>query len=1106
MSARPLQLVLRHVNTARRGGLSDSELLAQFIARRDEAAFTALVRRHGGLVQGVCRSVLQHQQDAEDAAQATFLVLAKRASSIRNADSLSGWLHGAAYRIACKARTQAARRRRGERNAAASAKQQVIDDLSWREAQCVLHEELRRLPEKYRLPLIACCLEGRSRDEAARQLGWTFGTLKGMLDRGRDLLRKRLERRGITLAAALATMTLTQDTTAATCAATAQAALAFAAGMATNEVSLSAVALAQSMFKCGFQFKATALAGLLLAMGLTTGLAYRPAESPTQPPNVQADAKQQVERPTRTDLHGDPLPDGALLRFGTLRFRHPGPVNALAMSPDGKSLATTGSRGGLLWDAATGKPGPTLATGHNNYMAAQNLLAFSADSQRVFHIHDGGTGLVARNRTTGRVDFVMPIEGNPNFHSLNPSPDGKFVAIGTNLGVRLVEIASERVVWKTDMGAGFVRPKDDRLISSNPYSQGVFSPDGKMVAVHGGDAPKTLRLLDASNGEEQRRIELDGRLFQFAFSADSKRIAVTERENAVRVYETATGRRLHSWTLKLTNPYENYTCAVVFSPNGKTLAAAATDHLIHLWDLETGRELDPLRGHSWYVTGLAFDPKGHLLYSTGWDGSIRRWDTATWREKPISADTATGTVARSPAGPIIVWEGDGGVLHVGDAVSGKKFRTLAGNPAGFSDLTFSPDGSILAAGGNDLSVQLWDVAAGKMLRQWSWPKGEDPHTDVNRMTFTSDGKILATVSFRAKEVVLWDVKTGERRGQVRHNEVYGAAFSPDDSTLITAGWDRAVRWWHMPDLKLIDTVTLPKEVIKGPDGLGDARLHDLARSPDGRLLATIDLGGAFGIWDAKDRKLLRSFPGLRGQCNIAFSPDGQWLTAGNYSGAVGLWDVRSGQQVLKLAGHPAGVFSTAFGPDGRTLLTGSDDRTVLVWDLRPKIDVKAERNPKALWDALAGTDAVAAYQAVWLLADQPDRTIPFLKNNLTPAKPLDKTAKLRKLLDSLDSDVFSEREAASKELAACGEAIVPELQHELSGENSLEKSRRLQSLLDSLAPGVSAQEARQVRAITALTWANTAESRQLLEALAKGAPEARLTREAKAALERLERR
>ena len=214
MGVQQFQHVLRQVSAARRGSMADSELLAQFVAQRDEAAFATLVRRHGRLVQGVCRSVLHHQQDAEDAAQATFLVLARRAASIRKSDSLAGWLHGVAYRTACKARTQAARRRRREQDVAVNAKPQAADDLSWREVQCILHEELQRLPEKYRLPLIACCLEGHTRDEAARQLGWTFAALKGMLNRGRDLLRKRLERRGVTLAAALATITLTQDTMA----------------------------------------------------------------------------------------------------------------------------------------------------------------------------------------------------------------------------------------------------------------------------------------------------------------------------------------------------------------------------------------------------------------------------------------------------------------------------------------------------------------------------------------------------------------------------------------------------------------------------------------------------------------------------------------------------------------------------------------------------------------------------------------------------------------------------------------------------------------------------------------------------------------------------
>jgi RNA polymerase sigma factor (sigma-70 family) len=1090
-------------------GAIDAQLVEGFVRSRDEAAFAALVRRHGPMVLATCRQVLGGSALAEDAFQAAFLVLARKAVTLSKREPVASWLHRVAYRLAIRARADEARRGRIEQRAATRPPAGPPAEAAWRELHAILDEELARLPEKYQAPLVLCYLEGLTHDEAAARLGWPAGTVKSRLARGREVLRSRLTRRG--LAPSLAVFGTLLAARAATAALPPHLPpLTASHALGARMPSPASAGLAEEMLKTGsLRAKLTVL--VLFASVSAASVGGWMIQTQQERPDEErpAPAKSQAEKASRTDAFGDPLPEGALFRLGTTRFRHPGPVNALALSPDGKSLATNGSHGGRVWDASTGKLGPTLLTAHNNYMAAQNLLAFSADSQKIFHISDRDHPLVARDRTTGRVEFGVPIEPGPNIHSLNPSPDGKLLAVGTNLGVRIVEIATGRVVWTTTIGPNTPRPKkdrmEDRLVSSMPYSEGVFAPDGKLVVVHASDAPKTLRLLDSDNGEERRRIELEGWLFQFAFSVDGRHIATTEREDAVRVYETATGRRLHSWTVKLTNPYENYTCAVALSPDGKTIAAGATDSLVHLWSLETGRELAPLRGHSWYVTGLAFDPKGRWLYSTGWDGSIRRWDTSTWKEKPVVTDTATGTMARSPTGSTMVWEGDGGILHVGDAATGKKHRTLIGNPAGFSDLALSPDGSILAAGGNDLSVQLWDIAAGKLLRKWSWPKGKDTHTCVERLAFTPDGKLLATASFRSHEVVLWDVQTGERRGRMPHQEVYGAVFSLDGSTLITAGWDRAVRWWRVSDLKLMDTVTLPKEVIKGPDGLGDARLHDLARSPDGRLLATIDLGGAFSVWDAATHKLLRSFPGLRGQCNIAFSQDGQWLTAGDYNGAVGLWDVRSGQQVLKLAGHPARVFNVAFAPDGRTLWSGSDDRTVLLWDLRPKSDEKAEHNPKALWDALAGSDAAAAYQAIWLLADQPDQSVPFLKGKLTPAKSVDK-AGLQKLLDSLDSDEFAEREAASKALAAYGEAVELDLQRELAKENSAEKNRRLLQLLERLAPGASAVDVRRARAITALAWANTAEARQLLEALSSGAPEARLTREAKAALERLGRK
>src|SRR5262245_21964485 len=204
MGERPLIGVLAHIRkriAARdQDALSDRDLLNRFLKDRDEAAVTVLVERHGAMVLGICRRVLGHAHDAEDACQATFLVLVRRAASVRKKESLASWLHGVAYHVATNLKRDLARRRRREATVVNEPPQDPLDDLTWREAQAVLDAELALLPERFRAPLVLCCLEGKTRDEAARQLGWTTGTLRGRLERGREMLRARLTRRGVALA------------------------------------------------------------------------------------------------------------------------------------------------------------------------------------------------------------------------------------------------------------------------------------------------------------------------------------------------------------------------------------------------------------------------------------------------------------------------------------------------------------------------------------------------------------------------------------------------------------------------------------------------------------------------------------------------------------------------------------------------------------------------------------------------------------------------------------------------------------------------------------------------------------------------------------------
>src|SRR5262245_49542601 len=203
MARGPFAPFLHFLHARRRSADGDAALLARFTADRDEAAFAELVRRHGPLVWHVCRHVLGHDHDAEDAFQATFLLLARGAASVRHGAAVAGWLHATAWRVAQRVRAATAVRRERERRAPARPPGDVMADVALRELQALLHEEVARLPAKERTPFVLCVLEGRSRAEVAKRLGWNEGTLSTRLAAARKRLRTRLARRGVDVAAVL---------------------------------------------------------------------------------------------------------------------------------------------------------------------------------------------------------------------------------------------------------------------------------------------------------------------------------------------------------------------------------------------------------------------------------------------------------------------------------------------------------------------------------------------------------------------------------------------------------------------------------------------------------------------------------------------------------------------------------------------------------------------------------------------------------------------------------------------------------------------------------------------------------------------------------------
>jgi RNA polymerase sigma-70 factor (ECF subfamily) len=254
---------------------TDRHLLRRFAVHREPGAFEALLRRHGPMVLGVCRRVLPDVHDADDAFQATFLVLMAKAGAIRSPELLANWLYGVAYRTALRARANAAKRKVHERQAGIMATAARNPEGVWTDLRPLLDQELSRLPEKYRVPVVLCYLEGKTNEEAGRELGWPKGTVSGRLARARDLLRTRLARRGVALPTGLLAVVLAENALAAPVPAplfiaTVKAALLGAVGpaAAAGAMSAPAAALAEGVLKTMFVTKLNVAAALVLAVGV----------------------------------------------------------------------------------------------------------------------------------------------------------------------------------------------------------------------------------------------------------------------------------------------------------------------------------------------------------------------------------------------------------------------------------------------------------------------------------------------------------------------------------------------------------------------------------------------------------------------------------------------------------------------------------------------------------------------------------------------------------------------------------------------------------------------------------------------------------------------
>jgi RNA polymerase sigma factor (sigma-70 family) len=1087
--------------------VSDAALLKAFLTRRDSEAFAALVRRHGPLVLGVCRRVLRHEQDAEDAFQATFLILSRHAHTLRRPEALAAWLHDVARHTALRARASAARRRQREQGAALPPATDLLDELSARELLAVVDEELARLPEAYRLPLLLCCLQGLSQEEAARRLGWSPGSVKGRLERGRTRLQRRLRQRGLGLSAGL-TAWLVADTATAGVPATLLASTTV--GAVTGSVPPGAAALATSALS-SLAVRRLHLAALLLAVGLCgTGAALlgrtEPPAPSADPPGEPIPAAPVGPPKPRVDRFGDPLPDGALARLGTVRFRQGGGyVNALLLTPDGKTLISNsyyGERSVCAWELSTGK----LLHHFPGHYEEIRAVALSPDGKTLATGHDTLIRFwdLASGRETGRL--TSPVGGT---EGLAYTPDGKQLASGhSGQTVLLWDLTGRKVLARLPA-------------PHNRLSLLKFTPDGKTLATSD-CLDKNIRLFDVAARRQRFHLTRPSFVHDLTFAPDGATLAAGGKDGSIPIWDVSTGKLVG----EMRGPGQHVR-AVAFAPDGRCLATSEFDEKtatesIRLWDPATGKEQGHIPGHWGLVESLVFTGDGKTLLSGGRDSVIRRWDVATGQEQsPAGHQGPVYGLALAPGGRTLAYADKD--VRLWDLASGREVGTL---PNGVLSFGFSPDARTLAVGVCENVIYLWDVNTRKLVRRLEGdPKNAGRAAgQFNAVAFSPDGKVLASAGTDSV-VRLWDPATGKELRQLpltdQESEFCTAeavAFAPDGRVLAASGRGKRaarVRLWDPATGKELAPQTAawngPAEVstVVRPRSWEDLVAPRVVFSPDGRLFAMSRRQKTISIWEAATGQERCRLEGHEEATScVALAPDGRTLASASYDETIRLWDVATGRELRRLTGHRGKPNALAFTADGRTLFSGGDDTTVLFWDVaavtrreRPAEEL-ALPEWETLWADLAGADATEAHRAMARLTAAARLTATELKDRLRPAPGADE-AHLARLLNELDSNDFAAREKASAALGKLGDVARPAIERALARPGtSLELRKRLEGLIDRLAVPAG-EHLRELRALEILERLGTPEVRRVLEVLAKGAPEARLTREARATLRRL---
>ena len=879
---------------------ADADLLTRYARQRDGAAFAELLRRHGPVVLGVCRRMLGDAHAAEDAFQAVFLVLAKKADAVRPPGSVGGWLYGVAVRVANKARVAEARRRRREMARTASRTQTpgayTPGSVEHRELRAVLDAELAALPDHLRAVIVACDLHGRSRSAVARDLGWPEGTVAARLAKARTLLAGRLTRRGVTLpAAGLAAVLASEPVSAGLAQTTLAAAEGFALGVA-SAASPTAQVLAEgvirAMSKGTFTLVAAVLAAGLVAGG---GILWGAGMSNEQPgPAAAAEPK------------------------AKLTLEAPGYVTDVSYSANGELFAVVAGGKVTVCDAATGKT-RWVAPGE-----AARFTRTPAGRDDLIVMTDAGVGLRDAVSGTPHGRTAPRPKTKEGWHLVRFSPDGTRYAAHFGFGVR---------VYDTQTGAEVVRLANQYEPGSStvaPAGKDVFfAPDGKRVVGVGvliepgrmgiavwdvgtGDRVAAMAEYEAGGGPMAAAVRPDGKTLAAAYTDHIALWPEPEvaKPDADRI-ERGPLRRPMRFTAA------GVPTALAFSPDGKTLAVGTRSAKskpvveVQLFDAATGTEVRRFGGFGNVlpVSALVFSLDGkQLVAGTGFPNvTPLPADAPRAGEVKVFALTPAPDPAPQPAPPIEPQQTE-------PQWKEKAVLTDRGKPV--HAVAYSPDGKAFAVAGDGIEVQVYNAATHRVSSQFLIKESEAVHG----LNFHPTEKWLAVTNLSS--FCVYDPTTGEN--------------APGFTTW--AGQNTAIRF--APDGKRLAVSNGKKTRVLDLDGRG----------------GEVSMGGPPPVEKSPDPV----------PAGVAWAPDGKriaMLRHEKWEGKFGplVWGAGSGEGMLPLAGHAEFATAVDWSKDGKVIASGGLDGLVILWDAA---------TGKKLWESKrGGRDGTGVIHAVAISPD-----------------------------------------------------------------------------------------------------------------------------------------